>query len=328
MIKNKKIILVFLVFFIALCGSVFWYFNKYDTPDYEHIGFFPTTKLKPEWERKIDTEQVLKIGVITDTHVRPSRVDKTNKFNDAERALFSEDLTSLQKFNARMKEFSPEMIVHLGDVIEGTGDEDFIGIMGIKLVRGELQKSGVPIYWALGNHELRSVTKEQYKKTLEIDNLDYFIDNGDYRLIFLDANYTKNNDEIAPGKNYVAGHLHPDTLSWLEEKLKTNKRVFIFMHQAAFDRVLKGESKYLKESIDNANDIRVLMEKYNVDAIFNGHIEVRLHEEVNGVKYFPLIGAEKSNIHSQAYHAITIYGGEPIVETYYTDKESGEEKSL
>ncbi|MDD3498516.1 MAG: metallophosphoesterase [Candidatus Moranbacteria bacterium] len=326
--KSRKIILSTIALFGILSGGSFWYFHKYDTRDYEHRGFFPLPILKPEWERKIITGQVLKIGLITDTHIHPNRIDRNNKADDAPRILNEKDVDVFNKFNRQMEKFEPEILIHLGDIIEGTNDEDFVGIMGLELAMEEMKKIGLPVYALIGNHELRSVTKDQFKEVMQADDLNYIVDKGDYRLIFLDANYDAEGNDIIPGKHYLQGHLPENILIWLEESLKTDKRVFVFMHQAAFDRDMPGEEGRMKLSIDNAEVLRGVLEKYNAEAIFSGHIEVKFYEEKDGVRYYSLPGTKKSKLYLQSYYEITIDGAEPDVAMFYTEKESGEEKII
>lgn len=309
-------------------GGVFCYFHKYNTRDYEHKGFFPLPILKPIWERKTETDQVLKIGIITDTHVHPNRVNRENWADDAPRVLRSKNLIPFQKFNAQMKNFNPNMVMHLGDVIEGTHELAVVGIMGVKLVAEELKKSSVPVYWMVGNHDLRSMTKEQFRQALQIDDLDQVIDRDDYRLIFLDASYYNKGGDITPEKNYVPGYLPSHSLIWLEKKLQTEKRVFIFMHQAPFSRDMWEEETITKTPIKNVSELNKLLEKYNVEAIFNGHIETKFYGEKNGVEYYSLVGTKKNKLYPYSYYELTIQGAETQVKMFYTEAESGKEKSV
>jgi alkaline phosphatase len=290
--------------------------------NYSHEDFLPV------WQKKVETGQLLKIGIITDTHVHPNRIDSENKSEDAKRALFDEDLTPFQKFNSRMKESNPDRIIHMGDVLEGTNDEAYVGIMGLDLVKEQLMKSEVPIEWLAGNHDLRSVTKEQFMQTLGMDNLNYVVDDGDYRLVFLDASYYPDGRDLYPGGRSIPGYLPSETLLWLKEKLKTDKRVFVFMHQAPFDRRISDLGGKEKSSIENATELRKLLKIYNADAIFNGHIETRFYEEKGGVKYYSLPGTLKSEYYPESYHFLKIDSAEPEVTTFYTDKETGEEKAI
>jgi 3',5'-cyclic AMP phosphodiesterase CpdA len=336
-IENKKFIASSLIVIIIsiLFSGTFWYFQKYDTRDYEHKGFFPLPILRPIWERKVETSQILKIGIITDTHVHPNRINRSNTADDAPRVLRAKNLIPLQKFNAQMEKFNPDTIVHLGDIIDGTHELDVVGTMGVKLVAEELKKSDVPVYWLAGNHDLRSITKEQFRQALQIDDINQVVDVDDYRLIFLDASYYDEGGDITPEENYVPGYLPPRNLIWLEEKLQTEKRVFIFMHQSPFSLDMWREKIITSRPIKNAPELNKLVEKYNVEAIFNGHIETKFYGEKNGVEYYSLVGTKKNDLYPQSYYELTINSANPQVKMYYTEVgnsevegENDEEKSI
>ncbi len=83
------------------------YWVTYDTPAYVHKwDWFPTTTFIPLYERKVSTQQVLKIGVITDTQVHPNRVVRADKRPEAERYLgSSKDAHPLALFHENMRAF-------------------------------------------------------------------------------------------------------------------------------------------------------------------------------------------------------------------------------
>jgi Icc-related predicted phosphoesterase len=311
----KKIIAVLMIIIVASAGVGFWYFQKYDKPEYVHKGFWPTTTLKPIWERKIQTEQDVKIGIITDTHVHAKRIERQNKSQDAPRYLSEKYIRPLNQFNEQMKIFQPELIFHLGDVIEGTNDEDYIGKMGIDLTKNELEKTGVPVYWAVGNHDLRSVTKEQFREVIGIENENQVIDYGDYRFIIADANFYPDGSESVPGHSSIGGYMPEQVSNWLEEQLKTDKQVFIFIHHPLFTD---------RRGIFNAAEIEQMLIKYNVKAVFHGHIETKLYLEKEGVKQYSLTGTKKSKEYPESYYELRIKAGEPQIQMFYTDPNSGE----
>ncbi len=354
----NKIIISGVILVAALYGGV-QYWQKYNTPEYKKIwGWVPTTQFIPLWERKVQTQQVLKLGLLTDTHVHPNRIDKTKKIKGAPRYLGSrKDAHPLELFNEQMKNFQPDAIIHAGDVIEGTNDPDDVGMMGLDLVQKELEKSGVPVHWVVGNHDLRSVNKQQFREILEIegdrDGVDRVVDYGDYRIITLDANYYRDGAVVEPGgTRHIPGYLHPETLAWLEGYLDTDRRVYIFMHQGAFNATVRqGETADVdamitnapqtkireklekqknkgKASISNAQEFRALLEKYNVDAFINGHLEVARYDEINNVRYYSLTGTKKSIVFPEGFYELVIDTDGPHMMMYYTDVNTREQKKV
>ncbi len=296
----------------------------------------------PVWHKKIHTEQDIKIGIITDTHARASRVNIFDKSDNAQRYLKVKYTEPLQRFVADMNVFDPEFIVHLGDVIEGTGDDYYVGSQSITLVREELEKANKPVYWTVGNHDLRSVTKDQFKELVGVDTLDQSFDVGDYRFVILDGNYNRKDLPRSPeGNSFVPGNLPESTLTWLKTQLSTDKRVFVFIHQGTFpndsygdpvdaedntydeegniigDGVIDGVRYALKQSLDNAKELNEILKEYRVDGIFNGHMEARRYEKIDFTHHYSLTGTKKSEEYPQSFYELTITDSVPDVVMYY-----------
>ena len=278
----------------------------------------------PIWHKKIQTQQDLKIGIITDTHVHPTRVNRTDKRDDAPRQLKNKDVTPIRNFVADMRVFQPEFTVHLGDVIEGTGDEDFVGMKGLELVKEEIEKTTFPAYWVIGNHDLRSVTREQFKKSLNLESINQSFDAGDYRFIILDANYNKHDLPRSPkGNSYIRGNIPQQQIEWFKKQLETNKRVFVFMHHGVFQNDTPGDLKddgeaRMKQSIKNADDLQDIFKEYRVDGLFNGHMEARRYEKISNTNIYSMTGTKKSQLYPRSYYELSIIDGNPDVTMYYT----------
>ena len=330
----KKIIIsmvvIAMIFFVG--GMAFFITSKKSSDENTKKNLAEAKKLYesiPIWHKKIKTNQETKIGIITDTHVHPNRIDRTNKSKDAPRYLNEKYTQPLNRFVSQMQQFRPEFIVHLGDVIEGTDDEDFVGMMGLQLVKEELDKAGVPIYWVIGNHDLRSVTKEQFKKVYTLDSLDQVIDFDDYRFIVLDANYNSENLPRTPEANrYIPGKLPPQTLEWFKKQLETDKRVFVFVHQGTFLDGSQGDEGRTKQSIANSEELRDILKEYRVDAIFNGHMEARRYEEGRFTRYYSLTGTKKSETYPHSYYELVITDGVPDVTFFYAINDKAEMRSV
>ncbi len=319
----KKIILLSLFIGLVIGGGC--YFKKYNTYEYQHKGFFPLPILKPLWERKIPTEQDVRIGIITDNHVHAKRIDRENKTDEAPRYLNEKYTQPLDDFNKGMKSFKPNYIFQLGDAIEGTGDEDFVGIMGLELIRDELKKSGVPVYFAIGNHELRSINKEQFKEIFELEDTNQYFDDGVYRFIVLDSNCYTEDREAGVDCSKVDGNFSDKSFAWLEPLLDTDKHVFVFAHHPLFGKNNGANN------IPNAGErLREAFGKYNVTAVFNGHVEKNYIMEQDGVKYYSFRGPKKSfkkQIPVQRpFYELKIDDAEPNVEMIYVSLDN--EKSV
>ncbi len=339
--KKRKFTLLVIVILSVGCAGLFlvggfFYFqrltdiaNNQTTNNLQHAKQVYADM--PIWHKKIQTEEDLKVGILTDTHVRAS--------------LSYKQLRPIRSFVADMQEFQPEFVINLGDVIDGSRETSAQGIYELKAVKKLLETTNVPVHWVIGNHDLRAVTKEQFKEALDLDSLDQSFDIGDYRFIILDANYLRDGTPRSPliERRYIPGFLPDKTLDWLKNQLATDKRTFVFMHQGGFesksvgdlddddddddyddkneiveDRDWAKKTYKLKQSIKDVKKLRDIFKEYRVDGFFNGHMEARRFEKKDFTSYYSLTGTRKSKDFQQSYYELTITDGHPDVTMYYT----------
>lgn len=298
----------------------------------------------PVWHKKIFTQQIVKIGFITDTHVHPSRINKSDKRDDAPRYLESKHSVPLQNFIKHMRIFQPDFLVHGGDVIEGTNEKNHVGMQGLALVKKELDRSQRPVHWVLGNHDLRAVTKGQFLETLGQKNLFYAFDQGDYRFIILDGNKdvtleelladevadeavlddsneeqeTSSTSEETDGDTNLMGYIKEDEIVWLKEQLATDKRVFVFCHYPLFTQQIYSADGSRKKPAINAAQLQKIFDEYRVDGVFAGHVEAQMYFQEGRTHYYTMTGTKKSKTYPGSYYDLTITGGMPDMTMYYT----------
>ncbi len=292
----------------------------------------------PIWHKKITTDQIVKIGIITDTHVHPTRINRGDKRNDAPRYLEWSYAKPLRDFVTHMQAFQPAHIIHVGDVIEGTNEKNAVGVQGLELIKKELDKTGVPVHWTLGNHDLRAVTKDQFRQALGQNDLSQSFDVGDYRFIVWDVNQdvtleellqdergeTEEEEakEVAEGKdgdqNIDGGHVLQADIAWLMEQLATDKRVFVFCHYPLFTQSIMSADGYPKKSVPNAKEIQAIFDEYRVDGVFAGHVEARMYFQDQLTHYYVMTGTKKSETYPESYYELTIDKGWPDMTMYYT----------
>jgi len=276
------------------------------------------------WEQKIIPTEELRVGIITDTQVHSSRVNKYRKGPEAERYLKPRYGDAVDAFVAEMESFQPDVIVVPGDIVEGTNDDDFVSVAGLQIIQEKLEVIGVPIIWAVGNHELRSLTKAQYMEALSIDYLNSTFDYGDHRIIVIDGNFYPDDIDVVPGGDrYIRGHVAQSGLDYLENALQTDKQTIVFIHQPP----LVGEdiTDCRPEGLlDNGDVVQKLLEKYNASTAMGGHIEYKRHIEKEGIDYYALPGTIKSLVFSGAYYSVIFTEGKPDMTMFYIDPETGE----
>lgn len=266
----------------------------------------------------------LKIGIINDTQVHPSRVDKNQDAPDAERYLKERYRYAIDAFVEQMKIFQPDIVVVNGDIIEGTNDDAHVGQAGLKLVKESIDRVGAPMYWTLGNHELRSVTRAQYMEALGIDYLDTFVDVKGYRLVLLDSNYLEDDTPRTPtSEYYIRGRVSARGLETLRQGLKTNKPKIVFMHHPPFVAE-DGIGKRGTGLLQNATEVRSILRDEHAVAVFGGHLETKFYMEKEGVEYYSLPGTIKHSVYQGSFYEATITPEDARVTMHYKDASADE----
>lgn len=280
---------------------------------------FPHTVFVPAWERKVDLigTAPLKVGMITDTQVKSVGVTKGDFKN---RYLKEQYHIAAGDFVAHMQSFDPAFSVHLGDVIEGSDADEIEARTNIDLLAALLDDLEAPFYWVHGNHDTRSLTRDQFAQQLGIDYIQKTFDVGPYRFVIVDFNFRDDTTPNSPENgDYIPGFAPTVSLQWLEEQLDTTQQTIILAHHPVVPK------EYIdKNTVRNNADVRALAEKYNVFAAFHGHVELRHASTINGVQYFLLPGTKKNPFYPAAHYTLTLDQGAIHLDMHYRDPKTGE----
>lgn len=345
-IKSVTIASAIIILFCGVCAHGFYAVQTWRAVRAQKQSERATAEILatlPAWHKKVRTDQVTRFGIITDTHIHAMRVQRSDQRNDAPRKLKSVDADVLRRFTAHAQKEQFSFLVHMGDVIEGTGEENVAAMTMVALVKAALDKAQLPIYWSIGNHDLRAVTKEQFRDIVDQPALNYAWDDGDYRFIVLDLNEDKTVEEISEDVNHgypvdetseddpaadddpnEDGDLPPGTIRWLREQLSTEKRVFIFCHYPFDTKTITSADGAAKRKMPFAAQMRDLFREYRVDGAFSGHVEAKSYFQDAQTRYYLFTGTKKSKTYPQGYYDVTISAGVPDVTMYYTDPVTGE----
>jgi hypothetical protein len=252
----------------------------------------------------------LKIGFMTDLHAKSSTGNSR-----AERIIKPIFIERIDYFIEEMNnEFVPDFLLLNGDVIEGTGRDDEIGSGELRSLKKLFDRTQIKKYWVVGNHELRSVNKEQWKEALQIDYLDKTIDVGDYRIIILDSNYDEQDKHVVPGDVYTRGNVSNKQIKWLEQELQTEKTKIVFMHHPPLWDVNVRENEGLPL---NALELQRIFSRNNVTAVFSGHIEAFFYDKIDNVGYYVLPGVIKHETYQGTFAEIIITNKELELDVSY-----------
>lgn len=190
---------------------------------------------------------------------------------------------------------SPESLRILQDVRPwgcGRDDERFA-------VRQALRDAGVPVYHALGNHDVHICTKETMVDYLGMPGCYYDFVQGGVRFLVLDTNFVWQdgvwqdmkcgNGAGQPGEQLK--YVPENQLRWMENTIMTSDEPCILFSHASLADPLSG--------IRNRDQVFALVERVNRDrrrvvVAFNGHSHVDGMRTRAGVAFI--------NVNSASYH--------------------------
>jgi alkaline phosphatase len=194
----------------------------------------------------------------------------------------------------RFNEAEVDLAFELGDYIDAAPDVDTeIGFL--KQVDAEYARFRGERHYALGNHCVFTLTKQEFIDNSGMQAAHYSFDKRGFRFVVLDACYRA--DGAAYGrKNYhwTDANVPADQLDWLAADLKaTSRSSIILLHHRLEDVEHYG--------VKNAAAVRRILEAAgNVAAVFCGHSHKNHHAYIGGIHYCVLramvdgAGAENS----------------------------------
>jgi len=176
----------------------------------------------------------------------------------------------------------PDFVVNLGDAILDE-DED-TDRANYQLVIKRLEKTGVPVYSVIGNHDSPNIGEQGLRDLLRSD-LYYSFDYGSYHFIVLYSRLAE--------QRYLS-EIDAEQIDWLRRDLmKTDKKTVVFSHHSLANQSLAGnfwfEDKPEDCSVQNRREIRSILEgSGRVIAALNGHLHWNNKTVHNGIPYFTL----------------------------------------
>ncbi len=181
--------------------------------------------------------------------------------------------------------FHPDVVVGGGDYIESSAVKPEKAKAQLREIDAIFRTLSVPRLYALGNHDMRSLSKADVREILGIADNHTVYDVGDWRLVVVDMNFTAGDLDRA-AESYVIGHMSPEEKAWLENALKTDRPVIVFSHYSPVV-IPNGRATGFIQNIDNAAELRSVLETAgNVIAVVSGHNTMSYYEERDGIHYF------------------------------------------
>lgn len=186
--------------------------------------------------------------VITDTH------------------YYKEQLNYIKDIDSKKNELKIDFIVVNGDIVQSGLKSQY------ELAKEDFEKTSLPIYTTIGNHDMYNNGYILYKKYFGKTVYDFKIDQ--LHLIFLDT------------ANGTLGNLQ---FEYLENILKNSncRNKIVFTHYNFIEKELVSFTSYSYS--DEVYKIFSLFEKYAVNFCISGHIHEFILTNIKGTSYISLV---------------------------------------
>lgn len=240
-----------------------------------------------------------KIIIFSDIHYLDKRPEKLD-FR-LSRKLTQYAIPILEKLTDEINtNIKPDITINLGDLVEDTYDHDR-DIANLKFVWKKLEDIKTPFYSAIGNHDLRTMSRrEEPEEIMGYKHSTFSIDIKGYHLVILG---TEIRHELGTerGGIFKTQYISLEDIEWLKKDLKDNKLpCLIFNHFGLAEDMMKGNYWFEKNPecalLKNRDEIKkILKNDKNVIAVFSGHQHWTKKLEENGIPYY-VIGSLTENI--------------------------------
>jgi predicted phosphodiesterase len=222
-----------------------------------------------------------RFGIVTDSH-----------YADAEAVgsrYYRHSLDKLTECIELMNTQKVDFLIELGDFKDQDKPPvEQKTITYLQAVETVFQKFNGPTYHVLGNHDMDSISKEQFLTNVENTGIDqsksyYSFDFNGLHFVVLDANYKTDGTDYNHGNfDWTDTNIPPAELNWLREDLAAARwPTIVFIHQ-----LLDGTGSVY---VNNATDIRQILEQSGkVTAVFQGHHHEGSYSYIEGIHYYTL----------------------------------------
>jgi UDP-2,3-diacylglucosamine pyrophosphatase LpxH len=233
-------------------------------------------------------------------------------------------LNGLNQSIREIGELNPAFVVVTGDLID-TGDNHDSAFsrktFGVcRDVSEHLSSTGIPVYEALGNHDIVGIQnksvdinetgygKAEFLKTFGLSSTYYSFEKGGYHFIILDPNVIDKRWNLT-GKGLIY-EINDSQMQWLSRDLHQNRDpTIVFMHEPTVN--LKNPEKLW--NILRANDVRM---------IFSGHWHENhllnnsgIPEQVSGALSGDWWSRQQSNVSFNGYRIVVLNGSK--IDSFY-----------
>ena len=268
----------------------------------------------------MDGKTKLTFGIVTDAHYADS--DPIGSRN------YGESLVKMTEFVNLMNDKKVDFIIELGDLKDQGKpalEESTLNYLdAIEKVYGQFNG---PRYHVLGNHDVDSISKEQFLAHVENtgiakESTHYSFDLKGIHFVVLDANYIADGSDYDHGNfDWTDANVPLKQLNWFTKDLASSTGpVITFVHQQLDVTGSTG--------VKNGPKVRqVLQDSKRALAVFQGHHHAGHYSFIEGIHYYTLKGmVEGGGVKNNSYAIVEVYDDNSIVVTGYRKALSKEMK--
>ncbi len=253
----------------------------------------------------------VRFGIVSDSHYAD--------VNNSGMRYYRQSLDKMNECIELMKSQNVDFVIELGDLKDqNTPGIEEKSIEYLRTIEKVFQKFDGATYHVMGNHDMDSISKEQFLANVKNTNISssrkyYSYDIKGLHFIVLDSNYLKDGSDYDHG-NFVwtNTNIPEEELAWLTNDLKEARgAVIVFNHQ-----LLDGTGDpYVK----NAAVVRKILEDSGkVLVVFQGHYHEGRYSLIEGIHYYTLKAmVEGSWQENNAYAVVDVHPDNNIVVTGY-----------
>ena len=259
----------------------------------------------------MDGKAKLTFGIVTDTHYADTDPNGSRNYR--------ESLVKMTEFVNLMNDKKVDFIVELGDIKDRDNPvKEESTLKYLEVIEKVYGKFNGPRYHVLGNHDVDSISKEQFLARVENTGIakkstHYSFDLKGIHFVVLDANYNADGSDYDHGNfDWTDANVSLEQLNWFKKDLASSTRpVITFVHQQLDVTGSTG--------VKNGPEVRqVLQDSKKAQVVFQGHHHAGHYSFIEGIHYYTLKGmVEGSGVRNNSYAIVEVYDDNSIVVTGY-----------
>jgi alkaline phosphatase len=236
---------------------------------------------------------------------------------------YAEALLKMEEFVKTVNEHDCAFAIHLGDFKDEDLEPDrattleYLGKM-----EREFSKFRGMRYHCLGNHDLDSITKEDFLGQVENAGITsgkghYSFEINSLKFVVLDANFDAEGRDhfFREGGDWENPTVPEEQLTWLKNELAASPYpCMILCHHPLYGYVKNGHKYHVSNYLDVR---RILEDSRKVVAVFNGHMHEEMFHEINDIQYLAMNSMlEGTFIQRNCFYVLEIQKDELLIHRF------------